>query len=64
MPFSPPRAARLAAVLVPGVLAGVATGLAELAGYYLTAAARGYPAGPGIVLFWAACTVLVCNQAF
>jgi hypothetical protein len=39
-------------------LAGAATGLAELAGYYLTAAARGYPAGPGILLFWAACAVL------
>jgi Family of unknown function (DUF6518) len=34
-------------------LAGAATGLAELAGYYLTAAARGYPAGPAILLFWA-----------
>jgi hypothetical protein len=39
-------------------LAGAATGLAELAGYYLTAAARGYPAGPAILLFWAACAVL------
>ena len=39
-------------------LAGAAAGLAELAGYYLTAAARGYPAGPGILLFWAACALL------
>lgn len=38
--------------------AGVATGLLELAGYYLTAAARGYPAGNGILMFWAACAVL------
>ena len=39
-------------------LAGAATGMAELAGYYLTAAARGYPAGQGILVFWAACAVL------
>ena len=39
-------------------LAGTATGLLELAGYYLTAAARGYPAGTGILLFWVACAVL------
>ena len=39
-------------------LAGAATGLLELAGYYLTAAARGYPAGPGILAFWTACAVL------
>jgi hypothetical protein len=32
--------------------------LLELAGYYLTAAARGYPAGNGILMFWAACAVL------
>ncbi len=38
-------------------LAGTATGLLELAGYYLTAAARGYPAG-GIMLLWAACAVI------
>jgi Family of unknown function (DUF6518) len=36
-------------------LAGVATGLLELVGYYVTANARGYPAGGGIVVFWAAC---------
>ncbi len=39
-------------------LAGAATGLLELAGDYLTAAARGYPAGPGILAFWTACAVL------
>jgi hypothetical protein len=39
-------------------LAGAATGLLELAGYYLTAAARGYPAGHGILQFWAACAVI------
>jgi Family of unknown function (DUF6518) len=39
-------------------LAGAATGLAELAGYYLTAAARGYPADQGILLFWVACALL------
>jgi hypothetical protein len=39
-------------------LAGGATGLLELAGYYLIAAARGYPAGHGIVVFWAACAVI------
>lgn len=38
--------------------AGLVTGLLELAGYYLTAAARGYPAGHGILAFWAACAVL------
>jgi hypothetical protein len=40
------------------VAAGLATGLLELAGYYVTAAARGYPAGGGILLFWAACAVV------
>jgi Family of unknown function (DUF6518) len=44
--------------LPAAALAGTATGLLELAGYYLTAAARGYPAGSGILLFWAACAVL------
>src|ERR1700733_5811525 len=39
-------------------LAGAAAGVLELAGYYLTAAARGYPAGPGILAFWTACAVL------
>jgi hypothetical protein len=38
-------------------VAGLATGLLELAGYYVTAAARGYPAGGGILLFWTACAV-------
>jgi hypothetical protein len=42
----------------PAVAAGLATGLLELAGYYGTAAARGYPAGGGILLFWAACAVV------
>lgn len=39
-------------------LAGLATGLLELAGYYLTAAARGFPAGHAIVVFWAVCAVV------
>jgi hypothetical protein len=39
-------------------LAGAGTGLAELAGYYATAALRGYPAGHAILLFWAACALL------
>jgi hypothetical protein len=39
-------------------LAGAATGVLELVGYYLTAVARGYSAGHGIVLFWAACAVI------
>jgi Family of unknown function (DUF6518) len=51
-----------AGALWPGprgaALAGAATGLLELAGYYLTAAARGYSAGHGIVVFWAACAVI------
>jgi hypothetical protein len=38
-------------------LAGTTTGLLELAGYYLTAAARGYSAG-SILLFWAACALI------
>ena len=38
--------------------AGLVTGLLELAGYYLTAAARGYPAGGSILVFWAACAVV------
>jgi hypothetical protein len=37
--------------------AGLVTGLLELAGYYVTAAARGYPAGGGILVFWTACAV-------
>jgi hypothetical protein len=37
--------------------AGLATGLLELTGYYLTAAARGYPAGGAILVFWAVCAV-------
>lgn len=39
-------------------LAGAAAGLAELAGYYVTAGLRGYPAGHAILAFWAACAVL------
>jgi hypothetical protein len=42
----------------PAAAAGLVTGLLELAGYYLTAAARGYPAGGGILAFWAACAVV------
>jgi hypothetical protein len=38
--------------------AGVATGLLELAGYYVTANARGHSAVGGIVVFWAACAFL------
>jgi Family of unknown function (DUF6518) len=38
--------------------AGVATGLLELVGHYVVADARGYPAGGGIVVFWAACALL------
>lgn len=37
--------------------AGIAIGLLELMGYYVTAAARGYPAGHGILLFWTACAI-------
>jgi hypothetical protein len=39
-------------------LAGAATGLLELAGYYLTAAARGYSVSHGILLFWTAGAVV------
>jgi Family of unknown function (DUF6518) len=39
-------------------LAGLGTGLLELAGYYLTAAARGYPAGGAILVFWTICAVI------
>ena len=39
-------------------VAGLATGLLELAGYYGTAHARGYPAGTSIVVFWAVCAVV------
>lgn len=42
----------------PAAAAGLGTGLGELAGYYLTAAARGYPAGHAILLFWTACAVV------
>ena len=38
-------------------VAGLMTGLLERAAYYVTAAARGYPAGGGILLFWTACAV-------
>jgi len=43
---------------ITAAVAGLGTGLAELAGYYLTAAARGHPAGGGILVFWAACAVV------
>lgn len=43
---------------VPAALAGAAAGLLEVAGYYLTAAVRGSPAGNGILVFWTACAVL------
>jgi Family of unknown function (DUF6518) len=39
-------------------LAGLAIGLLELAGYYLTAEARGFAAGHVIVVFWAVCAVI------
>lgn len=36
---------------------GFAACVAELAAYYLTTAARGYPAGESYVVFWAMCAV-------
>lgn len=39
-------------------LAGLATCVFELAGYYLTSAARGFGAGDGILLFWTGCAVV------
>jgi Family of unknown function (DUF6518) len=39
-------------------LAGLATGLLELVGYYTTASIRGYPAGHSILLFWGLCAVV------
>jgi Family of unknown function (DUF6518) len=42
----------------PAALAGVGTGVAELAGYYLTAAARGYSASHAILLFWTVCAIV------
>jgi Family of unknown function (DUF6518) len=39
-------------------LAGLATGLLELVGYYVTASVRGYPAGHAILLFWGLCAVV------
>src|SRR3569833_2315364 len=40
-------------------LAGLATCVIELAGYYLTSAARGFGAcGSGILLFWTGCAVV------
>ena len=39
----------------PAAVAGLATCVGEVAGYYLTAAIRGYQAGAGFVLFWTAC---------
>jgi Family of unknown function (DUF6518) len=50
--------ATLARSPLEAAFAGVATGLLELVGYYVTANARGYPAGGGIVVFWAACALL------
>jgi hypothetical protein len=38
--------------------AGLAAALAQLAGYYLTAHLRGYPAGGAIVVFWAGCALV------
>ncbi|MCW2546667.1 MAG: hypothetical protein JWN96_1127 [Mycobacterium sp.] len=43
---------------VVAAVAGLATGLLELVGYYATASARGYTAGHAIVLFWTACAVI------
>jgi hypothetical protein len=42
---------------VDAALAGIATGLLELAGYYVTAKLRGHPAGGSIVGFWAGCAI-------
>jgi hypothetical protein len=40
-------------------LSGLVAGLLELAGYYTTAGARGYPSGgEPILLFWSACAVV------
>jgi hypothetical protein len=39
-------------------LAGIALGVLELTGYYVTAAIRGYPAGTSILAFWAAGAVV------
>jgi hypothetical protein len=39
-------------------LAGAVVCLCELAGYYVTAHARGYPAGTAILLFWTACVLV------
>jgi hypothetical protein len=44
--------------LLDAALAGIATGLLELIGYYVTANLRGYPAGGSIVVFWAACAIV------
>jgi hypothetical protein len=39
-------------------VAGIATGLLELVGYYVTANLRGLAAGGSIVVFWAACAIV------
>jgi hypothetical protein len=39
-------------------LAGLATGLLELVGYYATASIRGHPAGHAILLFWGLCALV------
>jgi hypothetical protein len=40
-------------------LSGLVIGLLELAGYYITAGARGYPSGgEPILLFWGACAII------
>jgi Family of unknown function (DUF6518) len=41
-----------------GAVAGLATGLCELVGYYATAAGRGYAPGGAIVVFWAICAAV------
>jgi hypothetical protein len=52
----------LVGVLAPsvrrGALGGLACCLLELVGYYVTAEARGFPAGGAIVAFWVGCAVL------
>jgi Family of unknown function (DUF6518) len=42
----------------PAAVAGLATGLCELVGYYATASARGYAPGHALVIFWALCAVV------
>jgi hypothetical protein len=38
--------------------AGLLVAVAQLAGYYITAQLRGYPAGGSIVAFWCACALI------